>query len=453
MAAHQNLPTPHDIATAEEEPIIKNETELPCSVMNRKETRWRFLPCFDCSCGRLVGGVCLLIAVILVLTAQVEYGETQKNRLGAASYWWTATTEEQEQPQQFSCRMGSGFEVQLPQVPDLIIAGAPKCGTTTLAHWLLDHPKVLPTKKWECHFFTTGIHPREFEPLLEGSSSGSNRHEKKDNLICELRKRYLHQWPALSPTHNKRGDGTSSSTRGKSMMHERHYTFDKTPDYLYPSRVPALIRALFAESEQRPKIVVLLRNPVERAYSHYRMGQRMMREEHVPFEDFISREIKLLREMGLFVAHDEDSDPTTSIVGSKQEQLSLPELDKLFDQVSDQLKGHNYLSRGLYAMQLERWFRHGLGDDLLVLPFPYLETQPEQVYSAILELVGMPTHTLSDELLHKQFNYNNALTDPLHNSTRNMLATFFHQANQDLVELLERHNHSQNYDWQKVLVE
>ena len=253
------------------------------------------------------------------------------------------------------------------------------------------------------------------------------------------------------------------------------YTFDKTPDYLYPSRVPALIRALFAKSHPRPKIVILLRNPIDRAYSHYRMVQRILREEHVPFEEFIGRELSLLQEWGLltdfqfnyydlpassntFLNNNNNNNnlqASSSLIADsnkKPSNHSLEELDQLYDQVSDQLQGHNYLSRSMYAMQLERWFRHGLGPDMMILPYAEMALHPAEVYAQVLEFVGMPFHQLSQDLLTKKFNYNSAVTEPLRNSTRSMLAKFFHGANQDLVELLKQYNHSSAaYDWQSLL--
>ena len=211
------------------------------------------------------------------------------------------------------------------------------------------------------------------------------------------------------------------------------------------------------QQQRQSKIVVILRNPIDRAYSHYRMGQRMMREEHSPFETFIERELQLLRELGLtdFEMQDDNTSNNNNQEGAASnahtnKAFSLEELDHLYDQVSDQLKGHNYLSRGLYALQLERYFRHGLGDNLLVLPYPWLATQPAKVYAQLLDFAGMPPHALSEETLTSKFNYNDAITDPLPNATRTTLERFFAQPNQALVDLLAQQNHSREYDWHKL---
>ena len=130
--------------------------------------------------------------------------------------------------------------------------------------------------------------------------------------------------------------------------------------------------------------------------------------------------------------------------------FSLQQIDEVMDRVSDQLKGHNYLSRGLYAMQLARWFRRGLGEDMLIIPYPELEFHPEKVYSRVLEFAGMPSHALSQEILSEKFNFNDAITEPISTSTRQQLTTFFENSRAELVDLLKSHNKSQEWDWRTL---
>ena len=41
--------------------------------------------------------------------------------------------------------------------PNLLIAGFPKCGTTSLHHYLSEHPQIYMPKQKELHFFTHKI--------------------------------------------------------------------------------------------------------------------------------------------------------------------------------------------------------------------------------------------------------------------------------------------------------
>jgi Sulfotransferase domain len=105
------------------------------------------------------------------------------------------------------------------------------------------------------------------------------------------------------------------------------------------------------------------------------------------------------------------------------------------------------LSRGLYALQLQRWFRHGLGPDMLLLPYPELEWNPQQVYRQVLEFVGMPHHALSKDMLLKKYNYNEFITEPMSNSTRLRLAAFFEESRVELMNLLQEHDKILDHDW------
>ncbi len=39
------------------------------------------------------------------------------------------------------------------KIPNLFIIGSPKCGTTSLANWLNDHPQIFMSKRKEPEFF------------------------------------------------------------------------------------------------------------------------------------------------------------------------------------------------------------------------------------------------------------------------------------------------------------
>ena len=47
----------------------------------------------------------------------------------------------------------------MPVVPNLMIAGAPKCGTTSLHHYLADHPSVCASIEQESRFLMDEAYP------------------------------------------------------------------------------------------------------------------------------------------------------------------------------------------------------------------------------------------------------------------------------------------------------
>jgi hypothetical protein len=107
------------------------------------------------------------------------------------------------------------------RLPDFIIAGAQKCGTTSLHRYLSAHPALyLPRRPQELHFF-------DFD---ENFSKG----------IDWFAEHFALAGPA--------------QTVGQT-----------SPLYLYDERVPSRL----ANALPRARLIFLLRDPVARAYSHY----------------------------------------------------------------------------------------------------------------------------------------------------------------------------------------
>ena len=118
--------------------------------------------------------------------------------------------------------------------PNFFLVGAAKAGTTSIYTYLSQHPKVFFPAIKEPHFFTQVRPARQQRFLIEAIT--------KRSAYLRL---YVH--------------ATSYSVIG-----------DASPSYLWHPEVPQRIRAEVPEA----KIAVVLRDPVERAYSHYLMDYR-----------------------------------------------------------------------------------------------------------------------------------------------------------------------------------
>lgn len=119
-------------------------------------------------------------------------------------------------------------------LPDFLVIGAQKAGTTSLFKYLVQHPRIAPPLKKQVHFFDWHY----------GRGLGW----------------YRANFPAI-------GAGPPAET-GRPM------TFETTPYYLFhPQAVPRI-----AETLHEARLIVLLRNPLDRAYSHYRHNVRRRRE-------------------------------------------------------------------------------------------------------------------------------------------------------------------------------
>lgn len=118
-------------------------------------------------------------------------------------------------------------------VPDVIIVGAMKAGTTSLAHHLEQHPQLCPAFKKEVHFFDGGADPDD--DTFERGASWYRSH---------------------FPIRHRTRHGT--------LM------FEASPLYLFSPLAAGRIRELLPQA----RLIALLRHPTDRAISHVRHEQR-----------------------------------------------------------------------------------------------------------------------------------------------------------------------------------
>jgi hypothetical protein len=208
--------------------------------------------------------------------------------------------------------------------PSLLIAGAQRCGTTSMYKTLCQHPAVMPAVMHKgAHYFDTGYdHGRSW---------------------------YLGHFPL----------------RAKAAALERSIgmpaiTGESSPYYLYHPLAAGRIATDLPDS----KVLVLLRDPVERAYSaHTHESARQYEAES--FE----RALELEPER---------------IAGEEARLIA----DASYQSFEHQ--HHSYLARGRYVGQLER-LAAALGRDRVhVVDSNRLFDEPEPIYDGIIEFLGLP---------------------------------------------------------------
>jgi hypothetical protein len=160
----------------------------------------------------------------------------------------------------------------------------------------------------------------------------------------------------------------------------------------------------------RVKLIALLRNPVDRAYSHYHMQVRKGRET-LTFEDAIAREQERLQ-------------------GEQEKMLALG------DYQSFNYRRYSYLSRGLYAEQLARWMKLFPDEDLLVITTEDLESDPAKILKRTLRFLNVPDW--EPERFRK---YNGASYPAMKRATRHRMIEFFEPHNRRLGDLIGREFH------------
>jgi len=136
-------------------------------------------------------------------------------------------------------------------LPNLIIAGAPKCGTTALFCYLAAHPEVCASSEKETCFLMDAGYPL-YRPQCN-----------IDHLGIEGYRQFF--------SHCKGGDS-------------RIY-LEATPDYLYQETALRVLSGF----DPQPKVVFILRKPSERIYSLFRFAQNNMAvlDASISFKKFL----------------------------------------------------------------------------------------------------------------------------------------------------------------------
>jgi len=135
-------------------------------------------------------------------------------------------------------------------LPDFLVVGAPKSGTTSLFHYLAQHPQILPSIYKEVHFF--------------------NNHYEKSVLW------YRAHFPL------------------RSQLADNCITGEASPAYLSNPIVPERIRQVCPRS----KLIMILRNPTDRAISHYFHIKKQKPDCNLSIEDCLAREDAELLPLG-----------------------------------------------------------------------------------------------------------------------------------------------------------
>jgi hypothetical protein len=185
-------------------------------------------------------------------------------------------------------------------LPTFIIGGAMRAGTSSLNAYLREHPEISVSRPKEVHFFD-----QNYGQGLEW---------------------YRQHFPHRS--------GIAIG--------------EATPDYLYHQKAPQRI----AETLPQVRVLLMLRDPVDRAYSHY-WHNRSVGKEQLPFEEALRVERHRLE-------------------GSLKDRVTF-----------------SYVDRGRYSAQIERLFGHIDPGRVLIQTFDDLQSNPELLYRRTCKFLGV----------------------------------------------------------------
>ena len=207
-------------------------------------------------------------------------------------------------------------------LPDFVVIGVQRAGTTSLYRDLKQHPQVMGAATKEVHYFDYN----------HAKGLGWYRAHFPLAIRRRIARRRRRPW----------------------------LTFEATPDYLFDPRVPARVKVLLPDV----KLIVILRDPVARAVSHY---HHMVRHGHEP--------------MGLAEAlHAEDE----RLDGAYREVIDHPDSRALA------LRRHSYVGRGRYAEQLQRWRALFPAEQMMIVRSADLFDATGDTFGRILDFLGLP---------------------------------------------------------------
>lgn len=228
-------------------------------------------------------------------------------------------------------RAGARLTGATPMLPAFLIVGGKRCGSTSLYEYVARHPSVLPSRvKKGTHYFDVNF-PRGFGWYL-----------------------------SKFPTRPRRVEEGATSV----------ITGEASPYYMFHPQAPTRIAAALPTV----KLLAVLRDPVERAWSHYRYSvQRGF--ETLPIEEALDREPERL--------------------AGEVERM----LDPAYQSYAH--RHHTYLSRGHYAEQLQALYALFGPERVYVLQSEAMFANPEAALQGVFGFLGLGGATLGEVPVYK----------------------------------------------------
>lgn len=243
-----------------------------------------------------------------------------------------------------------------------------KCGSTSLYNFVIQHPDIAGATKKEINYFS--VH-----------------HSYGENF-------YRSHFP----------------TKLTAYIHKKKYqkllAGEASINYLFFPATPNRMKDILPDI----KLIVILRNPVDRAYSHYHHAIRKN------FETFsFEKAIDLEKER---------------CTGDIEQLFQDPDFISAYFE-------NTYLAKGVYADQMERWFRYYDRDQFLFLTTEDFAKNPQQTLNQFFDFVGARPFQVKNLT-----NLNVGTYEKMNKNTRQFLIDYFKPHNRRLRNMIQR-----DFDW------
>lgn len=253
--------------------------------------------------------------------------------------------------------------------PDFLIAGAQKAGTSSLYFYLSQHPELVGSTPKELHFFDREANYRK------GIQWYHKHFFDKDNFF-------------------KKG-----------------LYFEATPIYMFKEGMAERIHAY----NPNLKIIMILREPVKRAYSGWNMYTvKVDKNKKIKDKEF-------LEELAVW----------DNKIPSFEESVEI-ELNQIKSNAPNQ--GSGVIRRGIYLPQIKKYHELFGKENVLILGFKDLIEDKKKTLNSILQFLGIAEsdwHFLVDEVRNS-----GSYSEKINETTKQKLDEFYEPYNKELFEYL-----------------
>jgi len=237
--------------------------------------------------------------------------------------------------------------------PEFMLIGGMKCGSTSFATYLSAHPQVILKGPKEPNYWSWHRYPARYQEF------------------------FINETPLLNPGPEQTISGEFSTS---SLIHP-----------LVPRRVLANLPHV--------KIFILLRNPVDRAYSHFMMSKAAGLEKDCSFEEIVAAEMTEIPE--LLVAHEKgflDLQGDTAAcyrngdgnyVRVASHERGLPKVSISKDPDLRDYYYTSYLFRSIYYDQVYRWLRICPREQIMIIQSESFFSDEARTMKQVCEFLGL----------------------------------------------------------------
>jgi len=266
----------------------------------------------------------------------------------------------------------SNLTAPIHTLPNFLIIGAQKSGTTSLYEYLVKHPSIYPAIVKEPTYFAMYYHEKEgwyrsFFPLI---------------------------WTKIF---------------AEKIKHTKFITGEaSTQYYWYPHTAKRVAKLI-----PKAKIIFLLRNPIDRTFSHYQMEYRNGNEE-LSFEEAIDAEEGRI----------------------SNEYKKIIEDQSYF---SHSYTIQAYKAKSVYANFVEKWLEYFPQEQFLFVKSEDFYQKTSETMKRIFKFLEVPNMELSEYQVFRKGTYSK-----LEPKMRKKLQDFFEPHNKRLYKLINT-----NFNWEE----